>query len=143
MVNNIIIMLIGVMLALSSYFLFVLQAIRIKKDWRRTFNEEHPYIKNPYLVKPALLFPIAALLIFSLITLWQYNLTILESEKTICIESIQEWDEMSGLITATSHHAFINKQYTLLFERPHQYGIGDCFILYKYKVEDWRLDKVD
>ena len=142
MITTTTIILIGVILAISSYSLLVSQAIRVKREWRRTFNRENPYVKNPYLITPALLFPIIILMVFSLISYWEYSITTLESEKVICIDSLQEWDELRGFVTITYHYAFINNQYSVLFERPHQYGIGDCFILYKYKVGDWRLDKI-
>lgn len=135
----------GIILAGISYFIFVKQAIRFKRDWKKTFNEEHPDIKNPYTKLRCILFPIAILISFVLLGIFGEYITTPIEQRHICITSLQEWTEQSGLFTRTSFHAYIkdgiNEGYHLIFERPNQHKEGDCFTIYKYSISGWSLKK--
>jgi hypothetical protein len=132
---------VSVIMGLFSYYMLVAQAIRLKKNWERTFHKKHPSIGNPYIVWRAIFIPIAFSLIIITSGIFVEESRKVQDEKLICIESIQEWQEVKGLVTVTYHHAFINEEYDLEFEIPHQYVKGDCFMIYKYKIGGWTLEK--
>ena len=129
----------GILMAISTYYVFVKQSIRFKRDWKKTFNEEHPRIKNPYTQLHCVFFPIVILLIFFGIGLLNNATSTLQDQKDICIDSILEWSEASGLIL---HKAYINNEYELGLHRPNQYKKGDCFTIYKYAISGWTINKV-
>lgn len=133
----------AIVLSGFAYYMFVKQSIRFKRDWKKTFNEPHPNIKNPYTVKHAIIFPIVIFGLLIPVGIFGENIKVLQDQRNICIETIQEWEEVRGLVTITYYHAFINNEYDLTFERPQQYGIDDCFTIYKYKLGGWTLNKLE
>ena len=57
----------------------------------------------------------------------------------ICADSIETWQEASGLFTTTKHYALINETYTIRLNSPFQIKQGDCITLQKKSISGYHI----